>query len=98
MRNGDGQETAGPLRRLIGEKVVLDTGTPIVYIGTLLEMDDAVFVLDDADMHDCREGHAGKEMYLAEAHTDGVTVNRRRVVVMRAAIISVSRVADIVTG
>lgn len=88
----------GPLHKLIGEKVVLDTGSPIVYIGTLIEMDDAVFVLDEADMHDCREGHANKEMYLAEAHTDGVTVNRRRVVVMRSAIISISRVADIVTG
>lgn len=88
----------GPLERLIGEKVVLDTGSPIVYIGTLMEMDASVFVLEEADMHDCREGHANKEVYLAEAAVDGVPVNRRRVVVMRASIISVSRVADIVTG
>ncbi len=91
-------DAKGPLERLIGEKVVLDTGSPIVYIGVLIEMDPAVFVLEEADMHDCREGHANKEVYLAEASTDGVPVNRRRVVVMRSSVISVSRVADIVTG
>ena len=62
-----------------------------------LDLTDSTFVLEDADMHDCRDGHANKEAYLAEAHEQGVTVNRRRVVVMRAAVISVSRLADIVT-
>ena len=87
-----------PLRRMIGEEVVLDTGSPIVYIGRLVEITEHTFVLEQADMHDCRDGHAKKERYLAEVKDEGVTVNRQRVVVMRSAIISASRVADIVTG
>ena len=87
-----------PLARMLNEEVVLDTDSPIVYIGRMVEIGDGTFVLEHADMHDCRDGHAKKEGYLAEVKRDGVTVNRQRVVVMRSAIISVSRVADIVTG
>jgi len=87
-----------PFERMLNQQVVLDTGTPILYIGTLTEYTDDVFVLADADMHDCREGHANKEVYVAEAHTEGIAVNRRSVVVMRSAVISVSRVADIVVA
>ena len=86
---------ADPLERMIGEDVVLDTGTPIIYIGRLVELADHVFVLEEADMHDCRDGHLDKEAYLAEASKDGRAVNRRRVVVMRSAVISVSRLADV---
>jgi hypothetical protein len=82
---------------MINEQVVLDTGTPIVYLGTLEEVTDRTFVLTQADMHDCRDGHANKEEYLAQARTEGLAVNRRRVVVMRSAVISVSRLADVVT-
>jgi len=87
---------SGPLERFLNQPVVLDTGTPIVYIGTLLEVTPHEFVLSDADMHDCRDGHASKEHYLAEAHEGGLTVNRRNIVVMRSAIISVSLLSDVV--
>jgi len=86
----------GPMHRLLNQKVVLDTGSPIVYIGTLTEITDTLFVLADGDMHDCRDGHANKENYLAEVRRDGVTVNRREVVVMRSVVISVSRLDDVV--
>jgi hypothetical protein len=85
-----------PFDQMLTAQVVLDTGTPIIYIGTLTEYTDDVFVLTDADMHDCREGHANKEVYIAEAHSEGIAINRRSVVVMRSAVISVSRIADIV--
>ena len=86
-----------PLERFVNEQVILDTTTPIVYIGKLVEVADHAFVLTDTDMHDCRDGHASKEHYLAEASRDGVTVNRREVIVMKYAVISVSRLADVVT-
>ncbi len=85
-----------PLERMLNEVVVLDTTTPIVYMGTLVELTEHTFVLNDADMHDCRDGHANKEHYVAQTCCDEVTVNRRNVVVMRATVISVSRLADIV--
>ena len=86
-----------PLERMLDDLVVLDTGTPIVYIGKLAEITEAAFVLIDTDMHDCRDGYAHREAYLAETHREGVTANRRRIVVMRSAVISVSRLADVVT-
>jgi len=89
-------ESDGPLGRLLNQQVVLDTATSIVYIGTLREVTDHVFVLDEGDMHDCRDGHANKEHYLAEVRRDGVTVNRRSMVVMRSVVISLSRLEDIV--
>jgi hypothetical protein len=85
-----------PLEGMLNEPVVLDTGTPIVYIGKLVEITEIAFVLTDVDMHDCRDGHALKEAYLAEVYSEGVTPNRRKIVVMRSAIISVSRLADVV--
>lgn len=85
-----------PLVAMIGDEVVLDTGTPIVYIGKLTDVTDHVFVLDRADMHDCRDGHAQVEHYVTEAKQDGVTANRRKVVVMRSTVISVSRLKDII--
>ena len=84
-----------PLQRMLNENVVLDTGTAIIYIGRLVELSDHVFVLEQADMHDCRDGHLDKEAYLAEAAQGGLAVNRRQVVVMRSAVISVSRLTDI---
>ena len=86
-----------PLQEMVDEVVVLDTGTPIVYIGRLVEANGSVFVLESADMHDCRDGHANKEEYLAHAHHGEMSVNRRKVVVMRSVVISVSRLSDVVT-
>lgn len=88
---------SGALERMIGEVVVLDTGTPIVYVGKLLEVGEHVFVLEGADMHDCRDGHATQEAYIADVRESGVAVNRRRIVVMRPTVISVSRLEDVVT-
>jgi hypothetical protein len=85
-----------PLDRMLNEVTVLDTDTPILYIGKLVEYTDRVFVLVEAEMHDCRDGHANKEVYLAGARLNGVPINRREVIVMRSAVISVSRLADIV--
>ncbi len=85
-----------PLQRLIGDVVVLDTMTPIVYIGKLVELTDTTFVLDRTDMHDCRDGHANKELYLIETAQGEVAVNRTNVVVMRSTVISVSRLEDVV--
>ena len=93
---GEHEDMSGPLERLLNEQVILDTATPIVYIGKLVGVSDHHFVLAETDMHDCRDGHANKELYLTEAHNEGVTVNRREVVVMRSFVISVSRLADVV--
>ncbi|MFQ5414789.1 MAG: hypothetical protein ACE5E6_10060 [Phycisphaerae bacterium] len=81
---------------MLNEPVVLDTALPIVYIGTLASVTDTVFVLRDADLHDCRDGHAVREAYIAATRAGGVSVNRRNIVVLRSAVMSISRLADVV--
>ena len=84
------------LQPMLNEKVVVDTDGPIVYLGTLVEIGKGGITLTDADVHDCRDGHATKEVYLAEASRDDIAVNRNRVVVSLRHALSVSRLADVV--
>jgi len=84
------------LTEMVGHPVVLDTAGPIIYLGTLREVRSDGYWLDDADVHDCREGHANKELYICESRRDGVRSNRRSVFVFCEAVLSASRLADIV--
>lgn len=84
-----------PLSELVGQTVVLDTAGSILYVGILREVAPGGVWLEQADLHDCREGHAGKELYLCESRAHGVRVNRRRVFVMLSAVISVSKLDDV---
>jgi len=82
------------LGELVGERVVLDTGSPTVYLGVLDAVAATGFWLNEADVHDCRDGHASPEVYVLAAATDGITPNRKRVFVLRSAVMSVSRLTD----
>ncbi len=84
------------LQRLMNRTVVLDTTGPIVYLGVLREISPSGFWLQDADVHDCRDGHASKEAYLFDAKRDGVAPNRRQVFVMASTVLSVSAMDDLV--
>ncbi len=86
-----------PYEIFISNEVVLDTAGTIIYIGTLVEVNAAGFVLENADVHDCRDGHANKEVYINEANTHGVSPNRELVLVLHSSVMSVSRLAHIVT-
>ena len=88
-------ESNAILLDLVGRQVVLDTCGPILYIGTLRAVATDGFSLENADMHDCRDGHASKEQYLMESRTAGIRANRQRVLVLREAVISVSALEDI---
>jgi hypothetical protein len=91
ISGGDAQ-----LDQLVGEAVVLDTVEPLIYIGTLTQIGPAGFWLENADLHDCRDGHATKEEYVFDAKIEGIRSNRKRVFVLRSAIISISALADVV--
>jgi hypothetical protein len=81
---------------MVGRKVVLDTGGSILYLGTLEAVTPEGFWLAEADVHDRDEGHMTKELYCIEAKKQGIGVNRKRVLVMRAVVMSVSALDDIV--
>lgn len=84
------------LEAYIGRQVVLDTAGPIVYLGNLKDANEAGFWLENADIHDSREGHAGKELYVYESKVGGVRSNRKRVFVMRSTVISLSALDEAV--
>jgi hypothetical protein len=85
------------LDNLIGKEVVLDTEGPMVFIGRLASYDDEGFWLEQADVHNCKDGHAHREQYIAESAQDGVRVNRTRVYVFRRAVVGVSALTDVIT-
>lgn len=78
------------LKELIGQEVVLDTAGPIVYLGQLESIDESGFWLSGADFHNCNEGHATREQYIAESKIEGIHVNRERIHVFRHAVLSLS--------
>ena len=81
---------------LIGRQVVLDTAGSVIFLGTLRSVEPDGFWLDEADVHDCDDGHATKELYVCEAQQYGVRANRKSLFVYRSAVISFSGLADVV--
>jgi hypothetical protein len=82
------------LTDLIGNKVVLDTAGPIIYLGTLRAVTSEGFWLSEADVHDRSEGSM-KELYVIEARRQGISANRRRVLVLRSVVTSISALDDV---
>lgn len=86
---------ANTFEEFVSHVVVLDTADAMVYLGRLVAVNEGGFVLEDADVHDCRDGHATKEVYVNDARQSGVSPNRRRVLVLRSGVISISRLEDV---
>lgn len=84
------------LSQFIGQTVVLDVASMYVYVGTLAEVDEKYLVLTDADVHDLRDTTTTREVYVIDTKRHGVSVNRRRVLVNRAEIVSLSDLNDVV--
>jgi len=88
---------AGNLDRFLGEQVVLDMASTLLYLGRLEAAEGDCLILTDADVHDTREGHHSKEQYLCEVRTLGVRPNRRRVHVLGRNVISISLLSEVVS-
>jgi len=80
----------------IDAKVVLDTSTPYVYVGTLKEWGENFVTLADVDVHDTSAGGSGKDRYVLDSRHHGVRSNRRQTMVRKPLIVSVSRVEDVI--
>ncbi len=81
---------------LIGREVVVDTSGQFVYLGRLKSADAHFLELADADVHDCTEGGASKEVYVIDAKKYGVKRNRGTVFVRAAMVVSMSLLSDII--
>lgn len=83
-------------QKALGSNVVIDTNSPYLYIGKLIEVDEWFITLTDVDVHDQHEGSSTKEYYIIEAKKYGIKVNRKKVSIRKAQIISFSRLDEVV--
>ena len=84
------------LEQLIGQPVVLDVASLYIYLGTLSEVDHKYLILTDADVHDLRDTTTTRELYVLDSKRHGLSVNRKRVLVNRHEIVSISALADVI--
>jgi hypothetical protein len=89
-------EGAEGLSKFVGETVVIDTRTPLVYMGRLTEVREGFAVLENVDVHDIGDTHTTKEVYILEARKFGVKKNRRRAHLSLDQIVSISKLEDII--
>ena len=80
----------------VGQKVVVDLGSPFVCLGTLTRYDDHFLELRNADLHDLRDTDTTRENYVASSRSTGLKRNRKRVLLVRREIVAISRLEDVV--
>jgi len=84
------------LEEYIGLTVVVDTATPLIYLGTLTEVGKTFLTLSEVDVHDVNEGASTKEMYALEARRSGIKKNRTATKVRFDTVVSISRLEDVI--
>jgi hypothetical protein len=84
------------LDELIGQKVVVDLRSPYVCLGTLSRVDELCLELRNADLHDLRDTQTTRENYVAASRATGIKRNRKRLIVVRAEVVAVARLDDVV--
>lgn len=83
------------LADFLGREVVLDLTSPFVCVGTLAGEDHRYFVLKNADLHDLRDTATTRELYVLDCRRHGVNWNRRKVLVRRDEVVSLSLLSDV---
>jgi hypothetical protein len=84
------------LQELIGQRVVLDLRCEYVCMGTLSRVDEHFLELCNVDLHDLRDTDSTRENYVAASIATGIKRNRRRLLLVRAEIVAISRLEDVV--
>jgi hypothetical protein len=84
------------LQPLLGRQVVLDVSSLYVFVGTLAGVDHRYLILEDADVHDLRDSKTTRELYVLDCRRHGLGANRRRVLVRREEVVSLSALEDVV--
>jgi hypothetical protein len=86
------------LDELIGEAVVIDLRSTFVCLGTLTKVTSECLELRNADLHDLRDTETTREYYVAASAATGIKRNRKKLLLMRADIVGVARLKDVVEG
>jgi hypothetical protein len=83
-------------KAVLGQVVVVDTDSQFVYLGMLARVEEDFVVLSGVDVHDRREGPSTKEQYVMDSKRYGIKANRREVSILKAMVVSVSRMDDVI--
>ena len=84
------------LNEFVGQKIVVDLRSPYVCLGTLKRIDELWLELVNADLHDLRDTQSTRELYVAESRRTVIKRNRKRVLLVRAEVVAVSALGDVV--
>lgn len=84
------------IEEFLNRRVVIDLRGEFVCLGTLQSIDEHFLDLRNADMHDLRDSDSTRENYVAASLATGIKRNRRRVLVVRAEIVAISLLDDVV--
>ncbi len=84
------------LDELIGEIVVIDLRSSYVCLGTLKKVSADLLELRNADLHDLRDTDTTRENYVAQSVISGVKRNRKKLLLMRADIVAIAKLKDVV--
>jgi hypothetical protein len=84
------------LEALIGEVVVIDLRSTYVCLGTLKQVSPDILELRNADLHDLRDTQTTRENYIVDSATTGIKRNRKKLLVMRAEVVAIARLKDVV--
>ncbi|MBW1743954.1 MAG: hypothetical protein JRJ47_11110 [Deltaproteobacteria bacterium] len=83
------------MQEFLNRPVVLDTATPLIYIGTLYEVGKSFVTLKDVDVHHIDGGGASKDTYALSAKKFGIKKNRAFTKVRVDIVTSISHLEDI---
>lgn len=84
------------MEELIGEIVVIDLRSAFVCLGKLTKVTADYLELRNADLHDLRDTETTRENYVAASLVTGVKRNRKKLFLMRAEIVAIARLQDVV--
>ena len=84
------------MEQFIGQDVVIDVEAQYVFLGRLAALQPGWLTLKHADVHDLRDSKTTRELYVLDSHTDGIRVNRKKVVVPTEQVVGISLLADVI--
>lgn len=84
------------LEEYLNQAVVIDLKSSYVCLGTLVEVGEHYLRLKNADIHDLRDSNTSRENYVAASQATGIKRNRKRLLVVRAEVVAIAALEDVV--
>jgi len=81
--------------RYLNQRIVIDTKSAWIYIGTLEEILSGCVKLSEVDAHNNKDVVTSKELYVLESKKTGIKVNRNLAFVSFNHVVSFSPLEDI---